>query len=72
MQLSTKETYGAHDYLTLEEAAAEFNVTVRQLRHAVEKRRIPSYRPGRYVMLKWLDVHDWIEATKRPAVRSRR
>ncbi len=69
--MATKETYGAHDYLTLEEAAAEFNVTVRQLRHAIEKRRIPSYRPGRYVMLKWIDIRDWIESTMRPAVGRR-
>ncbi len=66
------EGYRPHDRLTLEEAADEFNVTVRSLRHAIEMRKLDSYKPGRYVLVRWLDVNNWIESTKRPAVGSRR
>lgn len=67
-----KAGYRLHDLLTLEDAAVEFSVSQRALRHAIQERKLDSYKPAKFVLVKWVDVNNWIESTRRPAIGARR
>ena len=57
-----------HDLLDYDEAADEFHVPRRYLRHLHEKRRVRSYKVGNRVKFRWVDLHDFLESCAVEAV----
>jgi hypothetical protein len=57
-----ERTWRPHDLLDKDEAAAEFHLSVRYLRHLHEKRQVRSYKVGGRVKFRWVDLHDFLES----------
>jgi excisionase family DNA binding protein len=60
--LRTEGDWRPHDLLTYEQAAEEFNLPKRTLRHLHQTRRVRSYIIGHRVRFRWLDIHDYLES----------
>jgi excisionase family DNA binding protein len=58
----------APTYLTIEEAAATARVPKATVYAWVGERRLPSYRPGKRVLIAQRDLLDFIARSARPAV----
>ena len=64
--------YRPHSLLTIEQAAAEFNVSKRHLRSLRSERRVRSYVVAQRVMFRWIDLHEYLESLASPARGARR
>lgn len=51
-----------NDLLTLDEASAEFNLSIRHLKTLRNERRVRSYVVGQRTRFRWIDLHDYVES----------
>lgn len=59
--MQESKTYRPHDYLTIPEAAEEFRVTERHLRHLRQFRKVRCYVIAQRVRFRWIDLHEYFE-----------
>jgi excisionase family DNA binding protein len=64
--------YRPHDLLTLQQAAAEFNLSLRHLKTLRKERRVRSYVVGQRMRFRWIDLNDYVESCATPAAGRRK